>query len=85
LEVVLLETGKVRHGREDALGGAGAEVRIDESAELGHAVDEDAYVAGCGTAMEFVETSFYVEVGSVKFFPSCAVAGNRYFLVLSIS
>jgi len=54
----LLETGKVGHGREDALGGAGAKVRIDESAELGHAVDEDAYVAGCGTDMEFVETSF---------------------------
>ena len=54
----MLETGKVRHGREDALGGAGAKVRIDESAELGHEVGEHAYVAGCGTAMKFVETSF---------------------------
>jgi hypothetical protein len=54
----LLETGKVGHGREDALGGPFAEVRIDESAELGHEVGEDAYVAGCRTAMEFVETSF---------------------------
>ena len=58
MEVVFLETGKVRHGREDTLGGAGAEMRIDESAESGHEVGGDAYVAGCGTAMEFVETSF---------------------------
>jgi hypothetical protein len=58
LEVFLFETGKVGHGREDALGGPFAGVRIDESAELGHEVGEDAYVAGCGTAMEFVETSF---------------------------
>jgi hypothetical protein len=57
LEVFLLETGKVGHGREDALGGAGAEMRIDESVESGHSW-RGAYVAGCGTAMEFVETSF---------------------------
>lgn len=76
LEVFLLETGKVGHGREDALGGAGAEVGVDERVELGHEVGEDAYVAGCGTAAKFVETSFLVEVGAVDFFPRCAVAGN---------
>lgn len=54
----MLETGKVGHSREGAFGGAGAEVGVDESAELGHEVGEDAYVTCCGTAVEFVETSF---------------------------
>ncbi len=84
LEILFLETGEVGHGRENAFGGASAKASIDKSAELGHEIGEDAYVVSCGTAVEFVETSFQAKVGAVDFFPSGAVAGNRYLLVLSV-
>lgn len=43
---------------EERLGGAGAEVGVDERAELGREVGENAYVAGCRMAVKYVETSF---------------------------
>jgi hypothetical protein len=58
LEVFLLEAREIGHRMKDASNGGGAELGVNESAELGHEVGEDAYIAGRWTAAEFVETSF---------------------------